>query len=529
MANVTINYSKFEQAADHARSLSKQLSSYSADLDRRVRSALGSLSGTDPRGYVASAMDNLRKKTNELNDRSLAFSSFAGDVMDLISKAKDADGRVAASIKSTASSYIGERSWFQSACDWVYNTIFVDWANSNPVARFLANCAKSTVNWLGGAASRAYDWFKHGDGKYWWNIGAAIVGAIAAIAGVITAAAAIVSAGCVAALVLAVVGLVAASIGTIITIGNAFVKVYNNAKALQEDNPGVSRYLGDISGISDAIDKYDMGSKEDNENWEMTGRVIDTTKVVCDVVGIVTSFANLGAVKSDMTGRTVGFKFSKDNIIKNFRSSMGFDFKTENKYTFKGAVGSFGFDTTKSWYVNKDGYGGFKWLMNRHTNTQVVINTVFTGGVVIDNVMSTMEKSDKLYGDIKSGMDFSTPEDAVKSTWTLAKDTADALGKFKMPGTINKLLFKPIKTAKSAVDTVDSFTISAPATSWPSVNTGGGYSPVLVPRHTGHPLPNSLPSIGSILVDFGKPTPLSANHRFPPRSVWESLRTQGMF
>lgn len=529
MAKVTINYSKFEQAADHAKSLSKQLSNYSTDLDRRVRSALGSLSGTDSRGYVASAMDNLRKKTNELNDRSLAFSSFAGDVTDLISKAKDADGRVAASIKSAASSYVGERSWFQSACDWVYNTIFVDWANSNPVARFLTNCVKSTVDWMGGSIGKVYDWFKHGDGKYVWNIAAAVVGTIAAIAGAITAAAAIVSAGCIAAMVLAVVGLVAAVVGAVITVGNSAVKLYNNAKALKEDNPGVSRYLGDIGGISDAINKYDMGSKEDNENWETTGKVIDTTKVVCDVVGIVTSFANMGAVKSDMTGRTTGYKFSKDNIIKNFRSSMGFDFKTENKYTFKGAVGSFGFDTTKSWYANEDGFGGFKWLVNCHPGTQTVINTVFTSGVVIDNVMSTMEKSDKLYWDIKSGMDFSTPENAVKSTWTLAKDTVDALGKFKMPGTINNLLFKPIETAKSVVDTVDSFTSSASDTSSPSANPGWGSFPAFVPRHTGHPLPNSLPSIGSILVDFAKPTPLSVSHRFPPQSVWESLRTQGRF
>lgn len=499
MAKVTINYSKLEETASHARSLSKQLTSYSTDLNKRVRSALGSLSGADSRGYVASAMDNLRKKTTELDSRSGTFSSFACDVESLVSKARDADGRVAASIKSTASSYVGERSWFQSACDWVYNTIFVDWANSNPVTRFLTNCAKSTVDWMGGTIGKVYDWFKHGDGKYIWNIGAAVVGTIAAIAGVITAAAAIVSAGCVATMVLAVVGLVAAVVGAVITVGNSAVKLYNNAKALQEDNPGVSRYLGDIGGISDAIGKYDMGSKEDNRGWETAGKVIDATKVGCDVVGVVTSFANLGAIKSDMTGRTVGYKFSKDNVLKNFRSSLGFDFKKENKYTFKGGVGSFGLDTTKSWYVNEDGFGGFKWLMNRHTGTQTVINTVFTSGVVIDNVMSTMEKSDKLYADIKSGMDFSSPESAIKSTYTMAAETVDALGKFKMPGAINKFFFKPIKAGKSVTSTVDSFTTTVSAASRPSF------------------------SLGTILVDFNRPKTFSMNHKIPPAPVWRGM------
>jgi len=444
MSKVTIHYGDLDSAVTNGKKLSRGLTSFSSDLNSKVRSALSKLPGTDDRGLISSAVSNIDSKERKLDSLSSQFQSLSKDIDGFASDAMYADERVASGIKSAASSYIGERNWFEAACDAVYNFLFVDVANSNCVTRFLANGVKAAWNWAGGVASNVYDWFKHGNGKYVWNIVSAVTATVAAIAGVIAAAAAIVTAGCTAAVVLAVIGLVAAVVGAVITTTNSAVKAYNNAKALKEDNPGISRYMGDIGGVSDAIKKYDMGSAEDNMGWKSFGVAVNTTEVVCDIIGIVTSVANLGAVKSEMTGRTTSFRFNKETIMRNFRSSLGFDFD-ENNYTFKNMIGDFGSKTTKSWYPNENGYGGLRWFTNRYTSTQNLINTVFNGNEVINNTMSTIEKGDKVYSKLKSGLDFSSPKTGVVDVSSTIIDVYSSLGKFKLFKGINKFTVKPYK------------------------------------------------------------------------------------
>lgn len=456
MSGVTIQYSRLESAADSAGRLAKELSSYSGELSSKVKQALASLPGSDSRGYVSAASSQVGQKIRDLNDRAAQFSSFASDLERFGTKARSADERVAKSIKSTASSYVGERGWFESACDTLYNFLFVDVVNSNCVTRFLFDCGKYVWNRGAELVSSVYNWFKYGDGRYVWNIIGAVVGTVAAIAGAVTAVAAFMSGGCIFFLVVAAIGVAAAIVGAVITTVNSSVKIYNNVKALREDNPGVSRYLGNISGVSDAIEKYDLGDAEDNANWETFGNVVDTTKVTCDILGIVTSVVNLGAVKSTITGRTTTYDFSKANIMKNLRVSLGFDVD-KNQYTIlKGSsestvgrlVETFGGNSTKTWYANANGYGGFKWLMNRYTNTQVFINTVVNGSCVVNNVMKTMKAGDKVFSRLKSGLDFTSPESAILDTGNLIVDIYDALGNFQPFGGINKYTLKPYKAYK---------------------------------------------------------------------------------
>lgn len=456
MSGVTIQYSSLETAADSAGRLAKELSSYSGELSSKVKQALASLPGSDSCGHVSAASSQVELKIRDLNDLSSQFSGFASDLEQLGTKAMAADDRVARSIKSTASSYVGERGWFESACDAIYNFLFVDVVNSNCITGFLFDCSKYIWNRGEELVSSVYNWFKHGDGRYVWNIIRAAAGTVAAIAGAVTAVAAFMSGGCIFFLVVAGIGMVAAICGAAITTVNSSVKIYNNFKALREDNLGVSRYLGNISGVSDAIEKYDLGDAKENANWEKIGFGVDTAKVTCDILGIATSLVNLGAMKSTITGRTTTYEFSKSNILKNFQVSLGFDMD-KNQYTLlkggdKSTVGrlveALGGNSTKTWYINANGYGGFKWLMNRYTNTQVFINTVVNSSCVVNNVMSTMEKGDKVFSRLKSGLDFSSPESLLLDTGNLIVDIYDALGNLQPFGGINKYTLKPYKTYK---------------------------------------------------------------------------------
>ena len=269
-----------------------------------------------------------------------------------------------------------------------------------------------------------------------------------------------ISGGCIFFLVVAAIGAVAAIVGAAITTVNSSVKIYNNVKALREDNPGVSRYLGNISGVSDAIEKYDLGDAEDNDNWEKVGLGVDTAKVTCDILGIVTSVVNLGAVKSTITGRTTTYEFSKVNIMKNIRVSLGFDVDKNHYTILKGSsestvgrlVEAFGGNSTKTWYANANGYGGFKWLMNRYTNTQVFINTVVNSSCVVNNVMSTMKAGDKVFSRLKSGLDFSSPATTFSGIGEIVKDTYGMLGNFQPFGGVNKYTFKPYTNFVEAVE-----------------------------------------------------------------------------
>ena len=453
MAGVTIQYSRLESAVDSAGRLAKELSSYSGELSSKVKQALAALPGSDSRGYVSSASAQVGQKIRDLDSLSSRFSNFASDLERFGAKARSADERVAKSIKSTASSYVGERNWFEAACDTLYNFLFVDVVNSNCVTRFLFDCGKYVWNRGEEIVSSVYSWFKYGDGRYVWNIIGAVVGTVAAIAGAVTAVAAFISGGCIAFLVIAAIGAVAAIVGAVITTVNSSVKIYNNVKALREDNPGVSRYLGNIGGVSDAIKKYDLGDAEDNANWETFGNVVDTTKITCDVLGLVTSVVNLGAVKSTITGRTTTYEFSKSNILKNFQVSLGFDMDKNHYTVLKGSgkstvgrlVETFGGNSTKTWYANANGYGGFKWLMNRYTNTQTFINTCVNGSCGVNNVMKTMEGGDKVFSRLKSGLDFSSPESAILDAGNLVIDLYEALGNLQPFSGINKFTIKPYK------------------------------------------------------------------------------------
>lgn len=447
MSSIKIKYDELEQSSKCAKNLAEELDFYSSRITKKISNPISSLPGNDKSGYASNIVASASAKIRELNNRANMFDTYSGKVQAFVANAEKADKAVQKSIKSTAQSYIGERSKWETFCDNVYNFLFVDLANKYDVVRFLTDAAKSGWTYVTSFTEKARDWFKHGAGKYVWNIVSAVVVTVGAIVGAITAVAAAIAGGPILAVVLAVIAAGAAIVGAIITTINSAVKVYNNAKALGEDDPGVARYMGDISGVSDAVEKYDMGDAEDNKNWETTGNVIDTTKTVCDVIGIVKGITDLGAVKSELTGRITGYKFNKNNIMTNIRSNLGFDFD-KNKFTFKMMFGISKTDTTSSWYANKNGYGGLKFFHNLTTNQQNTIKIIADGSAITSKVMGVFENADSVYTRLKKGYKFSSPTETLESMESIGYtiiDTYALFGNSKVFGGINKLIVKPAK------------------------------------------------------------------------------------
>lgn len=447
MAAITIKYGDLGDAADYARKLSQNLSGYADEIRSKVTTPIGSLPGSDKNGYSNNAAYSANRKIRELHEKSGRFSSLSKNVEQFVSTSQQADETVARSIKSTASSYVGKRSKWQGFCDFLWNAICVDAFNGTTAGRLISDCVKKGWGYATQTAEKVRDWFKHGDGMYVWNIVAGVVATVAAIAGAITAIAAVIAGGPVIAIVLAVVAAVAAVVGAVITTVNSGVKIYNNAKALKSDDPGVSRYLGTIDGISSAVAKYDMGDKEDNRKWKVAGQHIDRTKLACDLIGIVKGVSDLGAVKSNITDKVTGYKFNRNTVMGNIKKSLGFDFD-KNKYTLKGMFSTKASSKTSNWYANENGYGGFKWLMNRHTKTQNIINAVVNGSDKIDKAMKSTKSFDTIYESIRGGYDFSSTEATLESIGSIGAtiiEVYSALGNHKIFKGLNGNIVSPYK------------------------------------------------------------------------------------
>ena len=472
MAELVIDYNNLSDGYEGYGKLAKTLENYAEEIENKVTKKISGLPGNDNSGYASSASSNASAKINSLRANSQRFSSYAGKLEKFHETAKQADKNVETSIKSVARGYVGERSVWQGFCDFIWNAVCVDFLNCTGVGRFIKSVANHVWTGVRSVAEKVYDWFKHGKGKYLWNIVSAVAVAIGAVAAAISAVAAIATAGTVAAIVIAIIAAVAAIVGGIITIVNSSVKAYNSGKALAEDDPGVARYIGTIDGYSDAVAKYDFGDAEKNTKMKKDAQVIDTTKTVCDIIGIVKGVSDLGAVKSDVTGEITEYKFNKNNVMTNIKKKTGFDFD-KGKYTFKGFFSGKKVDQTSSWYANENGYGGLKWFMNRYTSTQDNLKTFFDGAKHVENTMKTIENIDSAYNAWKKGIDFSSFGATCKSIDDIGYSTFKVLsGTTKGIGGVDTIVIKPIKGVKKGITSVKSWIEFEPIV--PSYAGGGG-------------------------------------------------------
>ena len=459
MSVIEIDYDNLLESSNKAKKLSDELDVYASRITKRVSNPVSGLPGNDNKGYASSILSSASAKIKELNNRSQMFNTYYQNVETFVNEAKDADTRVKNSIKTTAKNYIGKRSIWQAAGDWLYNNLYVGLLNKSDFVRGIKDFCKKGWNYVTHFTENARDWFKHGEGKFWWNIVSAItssvlavVGAISAVATAVAAVVAAIAGGPILAAVLAVVAGLAAVVGGIITLLNSGVKIYNNGKAVakQKEDPYSARYVGNIGSLSDAVEKYDLGDAEANENWKTTGKIIDTTEVACGTIGILYDFSNLGAVKDVRTGNVAGYKFNKSNIKYNIKKSMGFNFDN-NSWDFK-KMFDFGTGKTKGFYQNENGFGGLNFFNNLPNGVQKGINILSDASGVTSTTMKVMEKGDSIYESFKNGLNFSSPADTKQSLATVGytvMDTSSMLSVFKPIKKVDSMVFKPIKNVLS--------------------------------------------------------------------------------
>lgn len=342
MGKITITYSKIKDAAKNSEKVANYYGDFSSELNDKVYSKLNIGYGSDSKGYISSAKNTVYNKIKDLNSKKTTYTNLSKSLYDLQERIEICENNAKNRVSSIAESALElkNRKWYQKVADWIYGTVCVDILNSNPLTRGLGNLIKSGLDYLDYKFDKAIDWFKHGNGRYILNITLSVIGDIAAIAGTVQAiglcAAATVATGGVAAPLL--IAAIASSIGTIMTLVDSGTTIYNNVKALkiskESNDPGRARYYGNIGGLSDTMDKYDLGDEKSNNRWESFGKGYDVVHNVADITSVAAgTVGSAGLVEKN--GKIM-FDSSaiKGNLKNIFLEKLGFR-KEKGKYTFK--------------------------------------------------------------------------------------------------------------------------------------------------------------------------------------------------
>lgn len=140
---------------------------------------------------------------------------------------------------------------------------------------------------------------------------------------------------------------VISTIGTVMTMVDSGFSIYNKVKALKVEketgDPGRARYYGNISGVSDTIDKTDMGGKTANDVWGGVGTGYDVVHVAADITAVVSGTIGAAGLSGQAVKNPVTGKFElktiydpsniKSNLKGTFLEKIGFRNKG-GKWTF---------------------------------------------------------------------------------------------------------------------------------------------------------------------------------------------------
>lgn len=338
MSTVTLSYSKLEDTAEQAKKANDKIGDYIDELKDKVTNKIDKLPGSDTLGYASAASAAISSKISELVEKQKKLTNYKNYIDDLITETETRDRTVSNDMAKTADAKIGKRKWHEKIGDALFSFFCVERSDTTELGRVLTSVRRKAREKVSYFFEKTYDWFKHGDGQYVWNIIKSVGATIAAVAAAATAlGAAIATGGAALPIFLAAVGAAASLVSATITLMNSSTSVYNNFKALKlslEGNPAAARYYGNIEGVSDYVKKTDMGDRALNETYANEAKYLDETKAAADTISTVVNIAQLGNVydyrynSDNINGHIDSYSFSKENIRKNLNHQAGYRYKT---------------------------------------------------------------------------------------------------------------------------------------------------------------------------------------------------------
>lgn len=410
MGTVKIEYTNLDLAISAASAAASKYDSYIDKISTKVVANITSLPGQDG-PTMPTVRTTVQSKISEFTDKSTRFNSLSESLDTLRTSIKNHDEKVEINIyaKAMEAFELKDQGIFKKACQFIYG-VFIDNVNSTPLGEVIGTFLMKTCDSLQSKVMKTIDWFKHGEGRYWLNIGMSVVGVALSLAAVFGAAALVVASGGTAAP--AIVCLVATCLGTVMTYFDSFACMHENSEAItllrQTDDPGRARFYGDISGVSDEISKTNFGNKTTNEVMDAVGLTYDITHIVADIVAFVTGgIAKAGLTETivrDSAGKIVGREYVYDSsaVKGNLKASFLEHVGLENKN------GDWSFNVKRLFKSGKTGTNAKSSMVVKHAEKDLIKTKMGLG-----------DKGYKAYKTVKKV--FKTESNVVKTTKSIEK------------------------------------------------------------------------------------------------------------
>lgn len=434
MSIVKIDYSALNAAYKRAEDVEKLFYSCDDSIEKKVSKSIQNIPGTDSFKHISEATRIVIEKRKVLEERSKIFSDIARNIDNMRDNLEQHDINAQNSVNNIANAAFGlnNRKPLRKVADWLYGVFCVEMTNWNPITRWVGDKIKSFNDWISNKANKVFEWFKHGAGRYWLNIGSSIITDIAAIfasvRAVMLATATTVATGGVAAPLL--IAAIASCVGTVMTVVDSFEVIQNNIRALKIDeeneDPGRARYYGNIDGVKEATKRYDYGGKMANGAVEGAGIAYDVTHTVADITAFVSGTfgaagleeTGLKGVDGKYTGRRE-YKWSSDTaksrLKEGFKQKLGFEttngqtkWSAKNLFKTEPKTGALHKDKMYSKHALNDTFG------REHVKA---FETAEKSVKIVDKGLSHIEKFDTIFGHGYSA------KDRIESTAGILKDT----------------------------------------------------------------------------------------------------------
>lgn len=321
MTAASINFNALRDASSKAVDVAKRLNDYSDALNSSVERPLGRLTGGSS-SNASSASSIAAAKVRELRGKSEGYRRLSTAIQSFYDSASHADKLVNHSITRAADGYAADLPFWDKVGRGFYSLFnrTLGGTEAGSLLKQVTNWGKAGRELAGRALKKAYNCFRHGEGRY-------ILSGLIAAAGFIGALATFVGTLPVSGIFAAIMA-AAAGIALIKSFSDMAVGVYSSANGCLYNNtePGYARYLGSAGSFSDYV-SMNTTSKEIQTyvSW------FDTAG---EAAGIYVAFGNLFKVKQThfgkhFKGKAPSYELSKETLSINLHESLGFRAKTE--------------------------------------------------------------------------------------------------------------------------------------------------------------------------------------------------------
>lgn len=322
MGTISIDFDLLRDAADKSRFVADKLEDYADAMPGKVTGPLNSLTG-GASSLTSTASSLASSKAAELRRRAGSYRSLASSVETFVSQASGADDDVRKKLAGLVDKREDGLSWWDKI-GYGFFQLVNDVLGDSDIGTLLRNvlsAISSASEMIERAIKGAFDWFKHGNGRYVLDALVSILGAVGAV---ITAVLSFPVSG--------IIGAIMAGLAIFVAVDkvlDAVTTVVATTTACLENStePGLARYHGSATSYSEFAKRF----THDATLQDITSRLSATANVADFVVSFGGFFSYKGQVlkNGEMVDATK-YAFKKDVVIANLNKQIG-----RNAVTYK--------------------------------------------------------------------------------------------------------------------------------------------------------------------------------------------------